>query len=138
MAAYPKNLAEGLLFIRVWLLLSLLSPLIRLLKLPHLLQLLSPQRITPEHWPADQVVGFTDTILGQESFIYRRNCLKRTLSLYYFLSRLGLPVQVNLGVRKGGGKLEGHGWLSLEGKPYLEPGPARADFQLIYTFPQGV
>ncbi len=138
MADYPKNLAQGLLFIHVWFLISLLSPLIRLLKLPRLLQLLSPHRVTPGRWPAEQVVGFTDSILGQESFIYRRNCLKRTLSLYYFLSRLGLPVQVNLGVRKGGEKLEGHGWLSLEGRPYLEPGTAKADFRLVYTFPQRV
>ena len=136
MVSYPKNLAEGLLFIQVWLLISLLTPLTRVLKLPRLLQLLAPGKVVPERWSADKIVSFTDAILGQESFIYRRNCFKRTLSLYYFLSRLGLPIQVNLGVRKGEGKLEGHGWLTLEGKPYLEPGSGKPDSQVIYSFPQ--
>lgn len=138
MATYPKNLAETFLFIKIWLLISLLTPLIRMFKMPRLLQLLTPNAIGPKTWSRDKVVDFTDSILGQESFIYRRNCLKRTLSLYYFLSRLGLPIQVNFGVRKGEENLEGHGWLTLEGKPYLEPSPNKLDFKVIYSFPQKV
>ena len=134
MATYPTNLKEFFLFAHIWLIITLLTPLTRLFKLPRLLQLLSPARVTPGRWPTDKVVSFTDTILEQERFIYRRNCFKRSLSLYYFLSRLGLPVQINLGVRKEEGKLKGHGWLTLQGKPYLEAGVP--DFRVIYCFPQ--
>ncbi len=136
MPTYPKNLAGSLLFIRIWLLITLLTPLIRMFKLPRLLQLLTPKKVTPKRWAVDQIVSFTDTIMEQEKFIYRRNCLKRTLTLYFFFSRLGLPIQVNLGVRKEDKKLAGHGWLTLEGKPYKEPTPNKPAYKIIYSFPQ--
>lgn len=135
MATYPKNLAESILFFYIVILITFLSPLIRFIKLPRLLGLLKPAKIYPNRWSVDKIVSFTDTILEREIFIYRRNCFKRTLTLYYFLSRLGLPVKVNLGIRKGEEKLlEGHGWLTLEGKPFKELN--KPDFKIIYSFPQ--
>ncbi|MBI5789362.1 MAG: lasso peptide biosynthesis B2 protein [Candidatus Schekmanbacteria bacterium] len=110
--------------------------MIRLYKLPPLLRLLSPKAGKQKSWPTDKIVAFTDTILELEKFIYRRNCFKRTLSLYYFLKRIGLPVQVNLGVRKKQDELEGHGWLTLHGQPYCEPNAQNLNYQVVYFYPQ--
>lgn len=49
-----------------------------------------------------------------------RPCLKRALVMYNFSCRLGLDTIVMIGVKKGDPKLAGHGWIEIEGAPYLE------------------
>jgi hypothetical protein len=49
-----------------------------------------------------------------------RPCLRRALVMYNFSCRMGLEATVMIGVLKGESGLAGHGWIEIEGVPYLE------------------
>lgn len=78
-----------------------------------------------------------DWALSHRRPLLRRNCLRRALSLFYLLRRQGIPVELHLGVRKqmiglGGEQaapwhLNGHAWLTLEGRAFLEPDQVAVD-----------
>ncbi len=67
-------------------------------------------------------------------------CLRRSLTRYYFLRRAGLPLHVHFGARIINGKpdreITGHAWLTLDGKPYHEPGKNWRGFTVMLTFPK--
>lgn len=67
-------------------------------------------------------------------------CLRRSLTRYYFLRRAGLPLHVHFGARIVDGKpdreITGHAWLTLDGKPYHEPGKNWRGFTVMLTFPK--
>ncbi len=67
-------------------------------------------------------------------------CMRRSLTRYYFLRREGLPLQVHFGARFVNGKpdreITGHAWLTLDDKPYYEPGKNWRGFTVMLTFPQ--
>jgi hypothetical protein len=44
-------------------------------------------------------------------------------------------VKINFGIRKTDNDIEGHGWLTLNGKPYLEKSDTFNTFCLIYSYP---
>jgi hypothetical protein len=48
-------------------------------------------------------------------------CLEKSLTLWWLLSRQGIPSNVRIGVRKGGEKLEAHAWVECDGVPLNEP-----------------
>lgn len=138
MSGELKSFKDYLLFLYIISVISALTPLIRIFKLPRLLKILTPASDKPQKWltgKEEQVKNYTDKVLGFEKFIYKKNCFKRTLSLYYFLRRSGIPVVVNLGVRKVKDKLEGHGWLTLDGKPFWEKNENPLNFEVIYSYP---
>lgn len=80
--------------------------------------------------PAD-LAAAVDWALSLRRPLLRRNCLRRALSLFYLLRRQGIPVQLHLGVRKQAGgesqiqstswHLNGHAWLTLDDRIFLEP-----------------
>ena len=83
-----------------------------------------------------KIIIYTDFMMGLKPWHYMKNiCLVRSTILYYFLRREGVAVKINFGVRKKGEVLEGHGWLTLDNRPYLEDGAASQDFEQIYSFP---
>jgi hypothetical protein len=43
----------------------------------------------------------------------RGQCLHRSLVLYFWLQRGGLPGELRIGVRKAGGALQAHAWVTL-------------------------
>lgn len=54
-------------------------------------------------------------------FLIRNNCLKKSLMLYTMLSGAGIRgLEINIGITRDGKDLMGHGWLMMNGKPYLE------------------
>jgi transglutaminase superfamily protein len=68
--------------------------------------------------------------------VIRRGCLTRGLTLYYVLRRAGVDVALEFGmgtVSRGDG-FDGHCWLVLEGKPYLEPRDPHCEYATMYTF----
>jgi hypothetical protein len=63
-------------------------------------------------------------------------CLTRGLTLYWFLRRAGLDVELRFGLDPEGGELtDGHCWLTLNGEPYLEPRDPRLRFTELYRLP---
>jgi hypothetical protein len=53
--------------------------------------------------------------------LVRSGCLTRGLTLFWFLRRAGLDVELRFGVDPvADGEADGHCWLALAGEPYLE------------------
>ncbi|RMF94397.1 MAG: lasso peptide biosynthesis B2 protein [Nitrospinota bacterium] len=120
--AWPRTGPEIWLFLRVAGLLGILRLFLPRLKLNTLLRWLTPRQIPGSPAPArlETVVRYTDALLRHFPFPGPGKCLPRTLALYYFATRYGFPVQVCCGVRRVGESLDGHAWLSLRDRPFLE------------------
>ena len=66
--------------------------------------------------------------------LFPRSCLRQALALYYVLTRMGYPVVIHFGVRKEGGELHGHSWVTCQGTPVAER--TRTDlFTIVYAYP---
>ncbi len=82
------------------------------------------------------VAYYTDRLLALFPVNERGNCLPRSLVLYRFAKRYGLPVRFHCGVRWVEKELTGHAWLTLEGEAFLEPNRQWEHFDVTYSFPQ--
>ena len=70
--------------------------------------------------------------------LVRSGCLTRGLTLYWFLRRAGLDVELRFGLDPGvSGPTDGHCWLTLDGEPYLEKRDPRPHFAELYRLPLG-
>ncbi len=79
-------------------------------------------RLPPRHLPC---AGFSE------------ECLRQSLALFAFLSRMGHPVEIHFGIRKEGEDLGGHSWVALDGHSLGERDPAE-DFRTIYSLRGGL
>lgn len=130
----PSN---ALLFMRI-LGLIVLSPGLLRLSLPRLFRLLESKstRKAPARAQEERIVRYTDALLANRGPLPHRSCLRRAITLYYFLSREGAQLEVCFGVAPSNGNLGGHCWLVRDGEPFLESGDPLATFTPMYTFPQ--
>ena len=64
--------------------------------------------------------------------VFPKLCLRQSLALFRFLSRMGHPVEIHFGVRKDGGVLGGHSWVVVHGRTLGEREPAD-EFRTIYS-----
>ena len=137
------------LFTRIFLLVTVLPPMVRLLSLPRLMKVLTPpdtkihKNLDIER-SKDKIVKFTDYILNHNFWIYSRTCLTRSLVLYHFLRRFGINVYVCFGVRYNEDssdkqekkKLVGHAWLLYKGNIFLEKKvDITSTYRITYCFP---
>ena len=67
--------------------------------------------------------------------LFPRACLRRSLALHRVLTRMGYPVEIHFGIRKGGEGLQGHSWVTMHGKPIAERTQTEA-FKLVYSYPR--
>ncbi|MFQ5647004.1 MAG: lasso peptide biosynthesis B2 protein [bacterium] len=130
------GIRDWLLLGKIFMLLTLLPVALRLVRIEKLLRLLSSnssgrkKEVDPE-----KVMHYTDAILNLNIKGLGRNCLRRSLTIYCFLQKSGIPVRVHFGVCKEKGKeILGHGWLTLNGKPYLQTDRIYEGFQEIYSY----
>jgi hypothetical protein len=66
----------------------------------------------------------------------RPGCLTRGVTLFWFLRRRGLDVELRFGLDPGrNGATEGHCWLSLDDEPFLEKADPRPRFAELYRLP---
>ncbi len=65
----------------------------------------------------------------------RRPCLLRSLVLYRYCRKYGVPVSIHFGVRSGMGGLEGHSWVTRDGTPLGESGAGVRPYVVVYSFP---
>ena len=146
-----SSFEEVQLFIQIFLLVTILPPLVKLLSVPRLMKVLTPRdlkvykNLDPET-AKEKVVKFTDYVLGRNFWIYKTKCLKRSLVLYHFLRKLGIDVQICFGVRYNEDipdrevekKLEGHAWLLYNGNIFLERNiEVTKTYKVTYRFPGG-
>jgi hypothetical protein len=67
--------------------------------------------------------------------VLRFKCLERSIVLCYFLRREGLPVTINMGVRRAARGLQGHSWLSLGDEIIYERGPDSLTYTRVLVWP---
>jgi hypothetical protein len=145
-----NSLGEVLLFVRIFLLATILPLLIKHLTIPRLLKLLTPQnsnsgRISGPDEIIDKIEKYTLYILSRDFWIYRNICLKRSLVLYHFLREYGIHVTLCFGVRYNnegphgaeGKKMEGHAWLLHNGDIFLEKNAEETKkYKMTYCYPE--
>jgi hypothetical protein len=98
----------------------------------------------PSERPDPHTEKVTRNLADLAVLLHRRSplgiCMRRSLTRYYFLRRQGLPVHVHFGARFVNGKpdreITGHAWLTLDGKPYYEPGKNWRGFTVMLSFPK--
>ncbi len=116
-----------------------IPPAVHAVSLARLCRWLEPGSSTTgddEPPPAATIAWWVDRVLRVLPWPWRHTCLKRATTLYYLLRRAGLPVGLQVGVRRQeGGDLEAHAWLTLDGAPFLEPpSSSLVTFSPIATF----
>jgi Transglutaminase-like superfamily len=68
--------------------------------------------------------------------LVRPGCLTRGVTLFWFLRRAGLNVELRFGLEApNDGMADGHCWLSLDGEPFLEQVDPRPRFAELYRLP---
>lgn len=63
-----------------------------------------------------------------------RDCVQRSLLLYRELSRAGADPVLVTGVRREAGRLAGHAWVEVEGRPIAEPVDDLRRFGVLVKF----
>jgi hypothetical protein len=68
--------------------------------------------------------------------IVRSGCLTRGVTLFWYLRRAGLDVELRFGLDPAeGDATDGHCWLALDGEPFLEKRDPRPRFAELYRLP---
>ncbi len=68
--------------------------------------------------------------------LVRTGCLTRGVTLFWFIRRAGLEVELRFGIDPGHQEpSDGHCWLALNGEPFLEQRDPRPRFAEIYRLP---
>jgi len=131
-----KSGQDALLLLRIAALITIL-PLLTPLSLPRLLALLTPAGPAKSH-PAGQegkIIRYTNYLLGRNLLMFKATCLKRCLVLYHFLRDAGLAVGINFGILPNLEHLQGHCWLTLDGKAFNETSDPDTLYRLTYSYP---
>lgn len=129
---------EAFLLCRMALWVGFLSAAARWFSLPRALELVSGRESTQPATESDEVAkrlaSSIDLLLSADILFIKPICWKRAAILRRYLSRNGIATRILFGVRnESEGKVSGHAWLELNGKPILESAPP--DYVVTYTFP---
>lgn len=130
---YFRGPGDYILFLNIFLWAIALPLLISRHSLDELLRSISPGSIRPRHGTRRAVV-FVNWWLNRNILMLRPTCLKRSLLLYRFLVREGLNVEIHCGIRKTGNGTDGHSWLTLNGKPFLQDSLTAGQFKETFVF----
>lgn len=107
--------------------------------LTELLARLTPQEVPAEKplsRQAERAVGVVARVCRQRVFTlgyFPRPCLRRSLALYHVLTGMGYAVVIHFGVYKTGGELEGHSWITVQGKTIAECDPS-GTYREVYSY----
>jgi len=129
---------EALLLLGMTWWVSILSVAAKLWPLPRALRIVSArdQFKTGNHQPdlPHKLARSIDTVLSANILHLKPSCWKRAAVLRRYLSRNGIATKIQFGVRNEAvGKVDGHAWLELDGKPFLET--ASPEYTVTYTYP---
>ncbi len=138
--AYALTLLRGP---RDWLKLAQVSlfatavPLVVRLPLPRLARLLTraPRPRAPRPVEIERLERVTSLAPRICRPLVRGGCLTRGLTLFWFLRRAGVEVELRFGLDPSAGvPADGHCWLTLDGEPYLEANDPQR-FTELYRLP---
>ncbi|MHB0871726.1 MAG: lasso peptide biosynthesis B2 protein [Chloroflexota bacterium] len=132
-------LADLGLTLRIVAMLVSLNATLPFVKVKRLVRWLTPAIAPPavELAEIQRVVRHVDGVMRRAPILLFGHCLLRSLTLYYFCTRLGYPVRIAFGIRrKPCGGMDGHGWLVLEGRTFMERGTPEVDFLRVWQLPE--
>ena len=136
--SWPRTFGDVWLLVRVFVMLTGLRLTLRWVRLDNLLRRFTPRAIPnqTDDRAMERVRSYADGLVWRIPYLRERKCLPRALTLYYFATRFGYPVRFHCGVCRGANqRLEGHAWLVLGGRPFLEPEDPTAKYAVTLTFP---
>ncbi len=104
------------------------------LPLDRLARLLEPRRAPAPRTPAEveRLVASVESVLAAGWPLVRRGCLTRGVTLFWFLRRAGVPVDLVFGMGTPADGFEGHCWLVRDAEPWLERTDPRPVFAETY------
>jgi hypothetical protein len=127
--------ARLLLFAEVAGLLVAAKLLIYLVGIKKACEWLESRQPSLDHSVIKHAASYADRILVRVPAFLGSKCLPRSLVLYYFAVRCGLPVKFHCGVRRADVQLEGHAWLTLHGRAFLENTTGDPQYVVTFSFP---
>jgi hypothetical protein len=65
---------------------------------------------------------------------FPRACLRQSMALYRVLTRRGYPVEIHFGIHKDRDVLQGHSWVTLDGRSIAD-GTQTEAFKRVYSYP---
>jgi hypothetical protein len=113
-------------------------PLLMRLPLPRLAALLTrpPRRVPASHAEVERLERLISLAPRVGHPLVRGGCLTRGVTLFWFLRRAGLDVELRFGLDAAQQEdTDGHCWLALEGEPFLEKVDPRQRFAELYRLP---
>jgi len=127
---------NSLLFARVFCFAALVPVLLRF-NLKRLEKIVEPRRKHPRDPAilADKVMACLTLSYNWSHGLVKRGCLTKGVTLYRFLRRAGLDVQLCFGAGRPDSQFAGHCWLVLDNKPYLEKQDPRPVFKEVFRIP---
>jgi hypothetical protein len=129
---------EFILVVRIYLFVLAIPFLIEILSIQSVVSLITPRKGHPmgDSLTESRVIYLCSRVqgmLGKVGIEY--SCLRRSFLLFHFLRYYGQEVAINFGVKWEGIDLTGHSWLSMDGRPYLEPAGKAEEFTAFLSFP---
>jgi len=134
-------------FIRVLILINVITILLKLISVKKVLDLFNPEFRSSEvpEFEIIKLARYTDYLLNISFLYFDNNCLKRSLVLFRLLRKKGIDVTFNIGVKSSGMEhdreinsirnIDGHAWLSLNNKIYLEKLPELTQtYKVIFSY----
>jgi hypothetical protein len=88
----------------------------------------------PRDCEAERRLAATVFRLSQLIALGDRDCLQRSLLLYRVLSRAGAHPTLVVGFQRSNGQILGHAWVTVDGRPVLEPEVNLARFAPALSF----
>lgn len=113
-------------------------PLLMRLPLPRMAAIVTrpPRRRETPPLHAERLARLVSFATTMAHPIVRPGCLTRGVTLFWFLRRAGVDVELRFGVEApGDGAADGHCWLTLNGEPFLETVDPRPRFTEVYRLP---
>ena len=120
------RLTPLILRIHIWLLAASIPVLIKLMPLKKVLGLMTPRAefdlyksITPQ-----QIAEMVHRSLRRPKRMRNRPCLRKGLTLFYFLRLVGVPAKIHIAVHTptaDSNRIRAHCWVVLDGVAMTEP-----------------
>jgi hypothetical protein len=86
--------------------------------------------------PSARIAQLEEFVQRRARFPFRApsNCLERNLAIYRVLCRSGASPELVVGFRTADGKLEGHVWLTVDGRAIAESAVELARYTTVFAF----
>ena len=112
-----------------------LAALKRTVPLARLVRLVEPSLAPTRDERERARVEFAIRRLGR--VLARGDCLERSLVAYRYLARAGAPPRLSIGFDRDDGRVEGHAWVTVDGRPVAESEESLRRYVEVASFAPG-